>query len=81
MLDPKIETTLAARNLEAKVYIRGGTRQTLLEEAHQSRFSILPGATKMYRDLKTDYWQPRMKRDVARYVESGLTCLKIRVEH
>ncbi|KAJ9556736.1 hypothetical protein OSB04_011350 [Centaurea solstitialis] len=33
---------------------RAGTaRQTLLEEAHKSRFSILPGATKMYRDLRT----------------------------
>ncbi|KAJ9567489.1 hypothetical protein OSB04_003455 [Centaurea solstitialis] len=50
---------------------RAGTaRQTLLEEAHKSRFSIHPGATKMYRDLRTGYWWPGMKRDVARYVES-----------
>ncbi|KAJ9563166.1 hypothetical protein OSB04_008326 [Centaurea solstitialis] len=33
-------------------------RQTLLEEAHKSKFSIHPGATKMYRDLRTDYWWP-----------------------
>ncbi|KAJ9549517.1 hypothetical protein OSB04_022060 [Centaurea solstitialis] len=46
---------------------RAGTaRQTLLEEAHKSRFSIHPGATKMYRDLRTGYWWPGMKRDVAR---------------
>ncbi|KAJ9566598.1 hypothetical protein OSB04_002564 [Centaurea solstitialis] len=51
------------------------------EEVDQSRFSILPGATKMYRDLKTDYWRSRLKRDVALYVESGLTCLKVKVEH
>ncbi|KAJ9562321.1 hypothetical protein OSB04_007481 [Centaurea solstitialis] len=36
-------------------------RQTLLNEAHKSRFSIHPGATKMYRDLRTDYWWPGMK--------------------
>ncbi|KAJ9547279.1 hypothetical protein OSB04_019822 [Centaurea solstitialis] len=61
---------------------RAGTaRQTLLEEAHKSRFSIHPGATKMYRDLRTDYWWPGMKRDVARYVESCLTCLKVKAEH
>ncbi|KAJ9545069.1 hypothetical protein OSB04_024776 [Centaurea solstitialis] len=53
-------------------------RQTLLDEAHKSKFSIHPGATKMYRDLKTDYWWPGMKRDVARYVEKCLTCLRLR---
>ncbi|KAJ9539506.1 LOW QUALITY PROTEIN: hypothetical protein OSB04_032239 [Centaurea solstitialis] len=56
-------------------------RQTLLDEAHKSKFSIHPGATKMYRDLKTDYWWPGMKRDVARYVEKCLTCLRVKVEH
>ena len=47
-------------------------RQTFLDEAHKSKFSIHPGATKMYRDLKTDYWWSGMKRDVARYVEKCL---------
>ncbi|KAJ9544494.1 hypothetical protein OSB04_024201 [Centaurea solstitialis] len=59
----------------------GAARQTLLEEAHKSEFSIHPGATKMYRDLRTGYWWPGMKRDVARYVESCLTCLKVKAEH
>ncbi|KAJ9560905.1 hypothetical protein OSB04_006065 [Centaurea solstitialis] len=59
----------------------GAARKTLLEEAHKSRFSIHPGATKMYRDLRTGYWWPGMKRDVARYVESCLTCLKVKAEH
>jgi hypothetical protein len=35
----------------------------------------------MYRDLKTDYWWPGMKRDVARYVEKCLTCLRVKAEH
>ncbi|KAJ9544965.1 hypothetical protein OSB04_024672 [Centaurea solstitialis] len=35
----------------------------------------------MYRDLRTGYWWPGMKRDVARYVESCLTCLKVKAEH
>ncbi|KAJ9547405.1 hypothetical protein OSB04_019948 [Centaurea solstitialis] len=35
----------------------------------------------MYRDLRTDYWWPGMKREVARYVESCLTCLKVKAEH
>ncbi|KAJ9535388.1 hypothetical protein OSB04_un001497 [Centaurea solstitialis] len=56
-------------------------RQTLLDEAHKSKFSIHPGATKMYRDLRTDYWWPGMKRDVAKYVEKCLTCLRVKAEH
>ncbi|KAJ9566522.1 hypothetical protein OSB04_002488 [Centaurea solstitialis] len=59
----------------------GGARQTLLGEAHKSKFSIHPEATKMYRDLRVDYWWPGMKREVARYVESCLTCLKVKAEH
>ncbi|KAJ9565014.1 LOW QUALITY PROTEIN: hypothetical protein OSB04_000980 [Centaurea solstitialis] len=56
-------------------------RQTLLDKAHKSKFSIHPGATKMYRDLRTDYWWPGMKRDVAKYVEKCLTCLRVKAEH
>ncbi|KAJ9561099.1 hypothetical protein OSB04_006259 [Centaurea solstitialis] len=56
-------------------------RQTLCAEAHKSNFSIYPGATRMYRDLKTDYWWPGMKRDVARYVEKCLTCLRVKAKH
>ncbi|KAJ9560610.1 LOW QUALITY PROTEIN: hypothetical protein OSB04_005770, partial [Centaurea solstitialis] len=55
-------------------------RQTLLDEAHKSKFSIHPGATKMYRDLRTDYWWPDMKRDAAKYVEKCLTCLRVKAK-
>ncbi|KAJ9561265.1 LOW QUALITY PROTEIN: hypothetical protein OSB04_006425 [Centaurea solstitialis] len=58
-----------------------GSRQAPLEEAQQSRFFIHPGATKMYNDLKDNYWWPGMKRVVARYVELCLTCLKVKAEH
>jgi hypothetical protein len=27
-----------------------------MREAHNSRYSIHPGSTKMYKDLKTRYW-------------------------
>ncbi|XP_071739994.1 uncharacterized protein [Rutidosis leptorrhynchoides] len=36
----------------------GGYRQVLLDEAHKSRYFIHPGATKMYLDLKKEYWWP-----------------------
>ncbi|KAI3682050.1 hypothetical protein L2E82_50198 [Cichorium intybus] len=59
----------------------GGVRQTLLEEVHKSKFSIHPGATKMYRDLHDYYWWPGMKRGVAWFVERRMTCRRFKAEH
>jgi hypothetical protein len=56
-------------------------KEKLLDEGHKSRYSIHPGATKMYRDLKTNYWWPGMKRDVARYIEMCSTCAQVKAEH
>ena len=33
-----------------------GLRDEILKEAHQSKFSIHPGANKMYRDMREMYW-------------------------
>ena len=49
-------------------------RAQLLEEAHQTPYSVHPGATKMYYDLKQHYWWPGMKRDVVTFIERCLTC-------
>ncbi|KAI3669787.1 hypothetical protein L6452_41194 [Arctium lappa] len=59
----------------------GGNRELLLEDAHKSKYSIHPGSTKMYRDLKLIYWWPVMKLDVANYVEMCVTCLQVKAEH
>ena len=56
-------------------------KTVLLDEAHKSKYFIHPGATKMYRDLKVNYWWPGMKRDIVRYVEKCLTCLQVKAEH
>ena len=37
---------------------------TILAEAHSSRYSIHPGATKMYHDLRQYYWWSRIERDI-----------------
>jgi hypothetical protein len=39
-------------------------KESILREAHDSAYSIQPGSTKMYKDLKTRYWLNGMKRDV-----------------
>ncbi|KAK2417415.1 putative mitochondrial protein [Trifolium repens] len=56
-------------------------RNIILGEAHKSKLSIHPGATKMYQDLRHDFWWPGMKKDVAEYVASCLTCQKAKIEH
>jgi hypothetical protein len=40
----------------------------ILDEAHLSKFSIHPGSTKMYQDLRRNFWWTRMKREIAKYV-------------
>jgi hypothetical protein len=43
-------------------------KKKILDEAHLSKFSMHPGSTKMYHDLKPLYWWTRMKREIAQYV-------------
>jgi hypothetical protein len=38
-------------------------RETILREAHDSAYSIHPGSTKMYQDLKQNYWWYGLKKD------------------
>ncbi|GJT43645.1 putative reverse transcriptase domain-containing protein [Tanacetum coccineum] len=59
----------------------GDVRILIMDEAHTSRYSVHPGADKMYYDLRDLYWWPGMKRDVAEYVSRCLTCSKIKAEH
>ena len=56
-------------------------REQLLEEAHQTPYSVHPGVTKMYQDVKRRYWWPGMKKDVVRFVERCLTCQQVKAEH
>nr|GEV46346.1 putative reverse transcriptase domain, ribonuclease H-like domain, aspartic peptidase domain protein [Tanacetum cinerariifolium] len=59
----------------------GGVRKLIKDEAHTSRYSIHPGADKMYYDLRDLYWCPGMKKDIADYVSRCLTCSKVKAEH
>jgi hypothetical protein len=49
-------------------------RKQILDEAHLSKFSIHPGSTKMYQDLRQNFWWTRMKREIAKYVSECDTC-------
>jgi hypothetical protein len=54
-------------------------RKTIFDEAHMSKFSIHPGSTKMYQDLKQNFWWSNMKVDIAKYVAD--TCHRMKASH
>ncbi|GJR36075.1 putative reverse transcriptase domain-containing protein [Tanacetum coccineum] len=57
----------------------GGVRTIIMEEAHNTRYYVHPGADKMYHDLRDMYWWPGMKRDIAKYVSKCLTYSKVKL--
>ena len=54
-------------------------RRQILKVGHQSRLSIHPGMTKMYKDLKESFWWNGMKADVADFVAQCLVCQKAKL--
>nr|GEW09524.1 putative reverse transcriptase domain-containing protein [Tanacetum cinerariifolium] len=78
-----LQSSIKDRILSAqKEAVDESTRLTLImDEAYKSKYSIHPGADKMYYDLRDRYWWPGMKKDIAEYVNKCLTCLKVKVEH
>ncbi|KAJ9566939.1 hypothetical protein OSB04_002905 [Centaurea solstitialis] len=82
-VDSLSEDNRSLKVLKTRIWVPriGGLREVILEEAHKSRLSIHPGGTKMYHDLRTEYWWLGMKVDIGRYVEKCMTCLQVKVEH
>ena len=56
-------------------------KREVLDEAHRSRYTIHPGGTKMYHDLKRTFWWEGMKRDVGEYVSKCMVCQQVKAEH
>jgi hypothetical protein len=56
-------------------------KELILREAHDSAYSIHPGSTKMYKDLKTQYWWYGMKRYIAEYVSLCDSYQRVKAEH
>jgi hypothetical protein len=49
-------------------------RKKILDEAHTSKYSIHPSSTKMYQDLRAQFWWTRMKHETSRYMPECDTC-------
>jgi ribonuclease HI len=55
-------------------------RDSILREAHDSRYSIHPSCTKMYKDLKVRFWWEKTREDIAEYVARCDTCQRVKAE-
>ncbi|TYK05214.1 reverse transcriptase [Cucumis melo var. makuwa] len=53
-------------------------KNAILEEAHSSAYATHPGSTKMYITFKKTYWWPRMKQEIAEYVDRCLICQQVK---
>jgi hypothetical protein len=56
-------------------------KKKILDEAHTSRYSIHPGSTKMYHDLRQQFWWTRMKHEAARYVSDCDTYRMVKADY
>jgi hypothetical protein len=56
-------------------------KKIILDEAHMPKYSIHPGSTKMYQDLKQNFWWSNMKVDIAKYVAECDTCHRMKASH
>jgi hypothetical protein len=56
-------------------------RKKIFDEAHTFKYSIHSGSTKIYQDLKTQFWWTRMKRETAHYVVECISCRSVKADH
>jgi hypothetical protein len=49
-------------------------KKLILSEAHDTAYSLHPGSTKMYYDLKERFWWYGMKHSIAEYMAICDTC-------
>lgn len=57
-----------------------GLRERIMVEAHSTRYSIHPGYTKIYQDLKQIYWWNKIKEAAANHVFRCINCQKVKGE-
>ena len=78
MIDSEGTLRLSTRLCVLDVY---ELRKEIMKKAYFSAYSIHPGSTKMYHDLKDIYWWNGMKRDIANFVSKCLTYQQVRLKH
>ena len=59
----------------------GEIRRIILEEAHNSIYTIHPSSAKINQDLKQIYWWEGMKNDVGDFMSWCFVCQQVKAEH
>jgi hypothetical protein len=60
---------------------REALKKKILDEVHTSRYSINPTSTKMYHDLRQQFWWMRIKRETIHYVSKCDTYRKVKANY
>lgn len=63
--------------LEYGVHANAEIKGKVFEEAHKTKYTMHPGSTEMYQNIKRNFWWLRMKREVTKYVVQCLICPQI----
>ena len=56
-------------------------KREMMEEAHNSAYTMHLESTKLYRTLKKNYWWSGMKKDIVEFVARCLVCQQVKAEH
>src|SRR3954463_15163227 len=56
-------------------------KETILKEAHDTLYSIHPKWTKMYQDLKEQFWWHKMKKEIGSYIAKCDICQRVEEGH
>lgn len=56
-------------------------RNKILSKAHSSKLSVHPGSSKMYQDLRSNFWWTKIKKEIAAYVARCDNCCRIKAIH
>ncbi|KAA3460469.1 DNA/RNA polymerases superfamily protein [Gossypium australe] len=58
-----------------------GLRQRILRESYSSPYAMHPRGSKLYRDLRDQFWWPGVKREVTEFMGKCLACQQVKAEH
>jgi hypothetical protein len=56
-------------------------KKKILDEAYTSRYYIHSGSSKMYHNLRQQFWWTIMKHEMTRYVPECNTCQKVKADY
>jgi hypothetical protein len=56
-------------------------KEFIMKDAHETPYSIHPGGTKMYQDLKEQFWWHGMKQEIASYISKCDICRRVKAKH